>query len=127
LVLGKLLLALGKAAPKPNLHRIEAGIDCKISPGSLLISYSFVGAIVSMVMFALGEMATWLPMGEGFAGYATRFCDPGESIEFHFSKGRLVRGLRGARNEVEDISPKYGLFRDISCISFTFGLYGTKT
>jgi amino acid transporter len=45
-------------------------------PGSLLIAYAFVGLIVSMVMFALGEMAAWLPMGEGFAGYATRFCDP---------------------------------------------------
>lgn len=45
-------------------------------PGSLLIAYAFVGLIVSMVMFGLGEMAAWLPMGEGFAGYATRFVDP---------------------------------------------------
>lgn len=29
-----------------------------------------------MVMCALGEMAAWIPMGEGFAGYAARFCDP---------------------------------------------------
>jgi hypothetical protein len=36
-----------------------------------------LGLIVSMVMFALGEMATWLPLGEGFAGYASRFVDPG--------------------------------------------------
>jgi yeast amino acid transporter len=27
-------------------------------------------------MCALGEMAAWLPHGSGFAGYATRFCDP---------------------------------------------------
>jgi amino acid transporter len=27
-------------------------------------------------MTALGEMAAWIPHGSGFAGYATRFCDP---------------------------------------------------
>lgn len=27
-------------------------------------------------MTALGEMATWIPHSAGFAGYATRFCDP---------------------------------------------------
>lgn len=27
-------------------------------------------------MSALGEMAAWLPLGSGFSGYATRFCDP---------------------------------------------------
>lgn len=27
-------------------------------------------------MCALGEMAAWIPAGHGFAGYATRFCDP---------------------------------------------------
>ena len=45
-------------------------------PASILISYTFVGLIVFAVMAALGEMAAWLPFGEGFAGYATRFCDP---------------------------------------------------
>jgi amino acid transporter len=45
-------------------------------PGSILISYTFVGIIVFLVMAALGEMAAWIPLGEGFSGYATRFCDP---------------------------------------------------
>ena len=27
-------------------------------------------------MTALGEMAAWIPHASGFAGYATRFCDP---------------------------------------------------
>jgi amino acid transporter len=27
-------------------------------------------------MCALGEMCAWIPAGHGFAGYATRFCDP---------------------------------------------------
>ncbi|KAI2462907.1 putative amino acid permease [Annulohypoxylon bovei var. microspora] len=45
-------------------------------PGSIFISYSIVGAVVYLVMAALGEMASWLPMSAGFTGYASRFCDP---------------------------------------------------
>ena len=47
----------------------------KSGPLSILISYSVVGLIVYCVMCALGEMATWLPLESGFAGYANRFCD----------------------------------------------------
>ncbi|KAL5092745.1 hypothetical protein Trisim1_000482 [Trichoderma cf. simile WF8] len=45
-------------------------------PGSLLISYCFVGILVFGVMASLGEMAAWLPMSAGFTGYATRYCHP---------------------------------------------------
>ncbi|GFP56986.1 hypothetical protein ACSS6W_004467 [Trichoderma asperelloides] len=45
-------------------------------PGSLLISYCFVGLLVYGVMASLGEMAAWLPMSAGFTGYATRYCHP---------------------------------------------------
>ncbi|RFU81183.1 dicarboxylic amino acid permease [Trichoderma arundinaceum] len=45
-------------------------------PGSLLISYCFVGILVYGVMASLGEMASWLPMSAGFTGYATRYCHP---------------------------------------------------
>ena len=45
-------------------------------PLSILISYSMVGFVVYLVMCALGEMATWLPLESGFTGYASRFCDP---------------------------------------------------
>ncbi|OJJ52787.1 hypothetical protein ASPSYDRAFT_163731 [Aspergillus sydowii CBS 593.65] len=45
-------------------------------PGSLFISYTFMGLIVWTVMCALGEMAAWLPLSSGFTGYAARFCDP---------------------------------------------------
>lgn len=48
----------------------------KAGPLSILISYSIVGFIVYMVMCALGEMATYLPIQSGFTGYAARFCDP---------------------------------------------------
>ncbi|AOW02144.1 amino acid permease/ SLC12A domain-containing protein [Yarrowia lipolytica] len=45
-------------------------------PGSILVAYSFVGLIVYLVMCALGEMATYLPLPDGFSGYASRFVDP---------------------------------------------------
>jgi amino acid transporter len=45
-------------------------------PASILIAYTSVGLIVYVVMTALGEMAAWIPHASGFAGYATRFCDP---------------------------------------------------
>ncbi|KAJ5502936.1 Amino acid/polyamine transporter I [Penicillium fimorum] len=48
----------------------------KAGPGAILISYSWVGFIVFLVMCALGEMAAWLPLPSGFTGYAVRFVDP---------------------------------------------------
>lgn len=45
-------------------------------PASITLSYAIVGFVVYLVMGALGEMATWIPMASGFTGYATRFCDP---------------------------------------------------
>ena len=45
-------------------------------PGSLFISYTFIGSIVFLVMAALGEMAAWLPLSAGFTGYASRYCHP---------------------------------------------------
>ncbi|PNY26212.1 Dicarboxylic amino acid permease [Tolypocladium capitatum] len=45
-------------------------------PGSLLISYTFVGCLVFMIMAGLGEMAAWLPLSAGFTGYASRYCHP---------------------------------------------------
>lgn len=45
-------------------------------PAAIFIAYALVGVIVYMVMCALGEMATWIPMADGFSGYASRFCDP---------------------------------------------------
>ncbi|KAJ4355450.1 amino acid transporter [Didymosphaeria variabile] len=45
-------------------------------PASILISYTFVGFLVWIVMSGLGEMAAWLPHASGFSGYASRFVDP---------------------------------------------------
>lgn len=43
-------------------------------PGSIFISYLFIGFIVFLTMAALGEMAAWNPMPSGFTGYASRYC-----------------------------------------------------
>ncbi|KAL7780582.1 hypothetical protein CFE70_010607 [Pyrenophora teres f. teres 0-1] len=56
-------------------------------PGSILIAYTSVGLIVYVVMTALGEMAAWIPHASGFAGYATRFCDPALGFALGFNPG----------------------------------------
>lgn len=48
----------------------------RAGPAAIFISYSLVGFLVWLVMTALGEMATWLPLASGFTGYASRFVDP---------------------------------------------------
>lgn len=45
-------------------------------PGSMFIAYSFVGMLVLNIMSALGEMAVYMPMDQGFGGYASRLVDP---------------------------------------------------
>lgn len=45
-------------------------------PGSMFIAYFFVGMLVLNIMSALGEMAVYMPMDQGFGGYATRLVDP---------------------------------------------------
>ncbi|KAK2871584.1 hypothetical protein FQN49_003033 [Arthroderma sp. PD_2] len=44
-------------------------------PGSMLISYSIVGAIIFVTMLSLGEMATFIPIAGSFCTYAGRFVD----------------------------------------------------
>jgi amino acid transporter len=72
----------------------------KAGPASILISYTFVGIIVFLVMAALGEMAAWLPMGEGFAGYATRFCDPALGFALGYVSILLESGLSANTNSL---------------------------
>lgn len=45
-------------------------------PGSLLIDYSLVGIMILTVLFALGELASVLPVPGAFAEYTARFLDP---------------------------------------------------
>lgn len=45
-------------------------------PAAILVAYTLLGFVVYLVLGALGEIATWLPMYSGFAGYASRYVDP---------------------------------------------------
>ena len=61
----------------------------RAGPAGVLISYCLVGIVIYIVMTALGEMSSYLPLPEGFSGCtslehpnwlmrkdATRFVDP---------------------------------------------------
>lgn len=45
-------------------------------PASILIAFALVGFIVYLVMCSVGEIATYIPLSDGFTGYATRYVDP---------------------------------------------------
>ncbi|KAI7976954.1 hypothetical protein EIK77_002075 [Talaromyces pinophilus] len=45
-------------------------------PAPILICYSVVGFVVWIMLTGLCEMGTYLPIPEGFTGYASRFVDP---------------------------------------------------
>jgi amino acid transporter len=57
----------------------------RAGPASLFIAYCMVGLNVYVTMTAVGEMATYLPTGISFSGYADRFVDPA----LGFSLGRF--------------------------------------
>ncbi|KAG7885763.1 hypothetical protein KL938_000795 [Ogataea parapolymorpha] len=67
-------------------------------PGSVLISYSLVGLVVYFVMCALGEMASFIPLPEGFAGYAKRYCD--EALGFAVGISYLCKYLIVSPNQM---------------------------
>ncbi|KAK1590244.1 amino acid permease [Colletotrichum navitas] len=48
----------------------------KTGPAGILIDYSIIGCLVFLVMAALGEIISYMPLSHGFGGYATRFVDP---------------------------------------------------
>lgn len=60
-------------------------------PASVFISYSVVGLVVFIVMSSLGEMATYIPLPDGFSGYASRFCD--EALGFAVGYSYLIKYL----------------------------------
>lgn len=49
-------------------------------PGAVFITYSLIGFVVFMVLSGLGEVATFIPLADGFAGYCSRYVD--ESLGF---------------------------------------------
>lgn len=44
-------------------------------PGAIFVAYSIIGMVVFQVMSALGEVATFIPLADGFAGYCNRYVD----------------------------------------------------
>lgn len=63
-------------------------------PGSMLIAYSFVGLLVLNIMSALGEMAVFMPMDQGFGGYASRLVDPALGYVHHLNSNDQVLKFR---------------------------------
>lgn len=45
-------------------------------PASVLIAYSFVGAMLYCTVQALGELAVAFPVAGSFSAFSTRFLDP---------------------------------------------------
>lgn len=68
------MIALGGALGTGLL--IGTGSALKVAgPGAVLLTYSAIGFVVCMVMTALGEVATFIPLAEGFTGYCNRYVD----------------------------------------------------
>ncbi|KAL7408848.1 amino acid permease/ SLC12A domain-containing protein [Mrakia frigida] len=70
----------------------------RAGPVGLLIGYIVMGAVCFFVMVSLGEMATYLPHKQGFAGYATRFVDP--SLGFALGWNYLFKYLIVTPNNI---------------------------
>ncbi|KAM0252537.1 hypothetical protein ACHAQJ_007669 [Trichoderma viride] len=68
-------IAIG-AALGTGLFLGIGGALSKAGPGSLFISFLFLGSIVYSIMTALGEMASYIPVTGAFTVYASRFIDP---------------------------------------------------
>ncbi|EXJ94892.1 hypothetical protein A1O1_00010 [Capronia coronata CBS 617.96] len=70
----------------------------RAGPASLFIAYSLVGLNVYVTMTAVGEMATYLPTGVGFSGYAARFVDP--ALGFALGWNYLFKYLLASPNQL---------------------------
>jgi len=45
-------------------------------PASVLLAYTFIGAMLYFTVQALGELAVAFPVAGSFSAYSTRFLDP---------------------------------------------------
>lgn len=67
-------------------------------PGGVFVSYSMIGFVVFMVLSALGEVATFIPLADGFAGYLTRYVD--EALGFACGYIYLIKYLLLPANQL---------------------------
>ncbi|KAJ9642596.1 amino acid transporter [Knufia peltigerae] len=70
----------------------------KAGPASLFLAYCTIGLNVYVTMTAVGEIATYLPTGVGFSGYAARFVDP--ALGFSLGWNYLFKYLLAAPNQL---------------------------
>lgn len=69
------MIAIGGALGTGLLIGSGAALSSS-GPAPLFIGYGFIGLLIYMVMCCLGELATYIPLADGFSGYATRYVDP---------------------------------------------------
>ncbi|KAH3675666.1 hypothetical protein WICMUC_002583 [Wickerhamomyces mucosus] len=67
-------------------------------PASLFIGYSFIGILVYIVMCCLAELATYIPLAQGFSGYASRYCD--DALGFTVGYCYLFKYLIATPNQI---------------------------
>lgn len=67
-------------------------------PGGVFIAYTMIGFVVFMVLSALGEVATFIPLADGFAGYLTRYVD--EALGFACGWVYLIKYLLLPANQL---------------------------
>lgn len=67
-------------------------------PGAIFITYSLIGFVVYMVLSGLGEVATFIPLADGFAGYCNRYVD--EALGFACGWVYLVKYLLLPANQL---------------------------
>ncbi|PFH61072.1 hypothetical protein XA68_18280 [Ophiocordyceps unilateralis] len=91
------MLAIGGALGTGLIVGTGKGL-AQAGPGSLFIAFTFVGAIVFIVLAGIGEMAAWLPLSSGFTGYASRYCHP--SLGFALGWSYLMKYLIVTPNQL---------------------------
>lgn len=91
------MIALGGALGTGLLISTTSAL-ATAGPAGILIAYALVGALVYVVMSTLGEMSAFIPVREGFAGYATRYCD--EALGFAVGIAYLCKYLIVSPNQL---------------------------
>ncbi|ODV60577.1 dicarboxylic amino acid permease, partial [Ascoidea rubescens DSM 1968] len=70
----------------------------KSGPGSLFIAYILVATLIYFVVGALCEMSSYIPLPDGFVGYAGRYVDP--ALGFATGYAFLFRFLTAIPNQI---------------------------
>ncbi|CCF56939.1 hypothetical protein KAFR_0B06430 [Kazachstania africana CBS 2517] len=104
-------------------------------PGSLFITYSFVGVLVFFTMSCLGEMAAFIPL-DGFTSYASRYVDPALGFAVGYSylckylilpANQLTAGAMVVQYWVDRDTLNPGVFITIFLILIvTINIFGVK-